>query len=116
MYQMIPVRRLDMFLDRGFPDTIVDLRSPADYRRSHIRGAINRELESLLENPQEIPCDRPVLFYCARGSESLKASIRFSRMGYQVFDVANGLSYYRGHNLVCGGFSQEPFDPGGKVH
>ena len=57
MYQMIPVRRLDMFLDRGFPGTIVDLRSPADYRRSHIRGAINRELESLLENPQEIPCD-----------------------------------------------------------
>lgn len=28
MYQMIPVRRLDQFLDQGFSGTIIDLRSP----------------------------------------------------------------------------------------
>lgn len=111
MYQMIPVRRLDMFLDRGFPGTIVDLRSPGDYRRFHIRGAVNRELQSLLEQPQEIPKQLPVLFYCARGSESLRASVCFSRMGYQVFDVANGMNYYRGHNLVTG---ESPGGDGGE--
>ena len=40
-----------------------------------------------------------MLFYCTRGSESLRAAVCFSRMGYQAFDVANGIQYYRGHNL-----------------
>lgn len=102
MYQMIPVQHLDMFLDRGFPGIIVDLRSQEDYCRFHIRGAVRMDLQSLMEHPQELPREIPVLFYCARGSESLRASVCFSKMGYQVFDVANGLNYYRGHNLVAG--------------
>ena len=99
MYQMIPVRHLDQFLDRGFPGTIIDLRSPEEYGRFHLKGAVNRELEALLNQPEELDRALPVLFYCARGSESLRAAVCFSRMGYCTFDVANGIQYYRGHNL-----------------
>ncbi|MBS6913476.1 MAG: rhodanese-like domain-containing protein [Clostridium sp.] len=99
MYQMIPVRRLDQFLDQGFSGTIVDLRSPEEYRRFHLKGAVNRELEELLNQPEEIDRTLPVLFYCSRGSESLRAAVCFSRLGYLAFDVANGIQYYRGHNM-----------------
>ena len=44
MYQMIPVRRLDQFLDQGFSGTIIDLRSPEEYKCFHLKGAVNREL------------------------------------------------------------------------
>lgn len=104
MYQMIPVQRLDEFLDRGFPGMIIDLRSPEEYSRFHLQGAVNRELEELLKQPEEVDRAFPVLFYCARGSESLRAAVCFSRMGYRAFDVANGIQYYRGHNLEKTGF------------
>ena len=77
MYQMIPVRRLDQFLDQGFSGTIIDLRSPEEYRRFHLKGAVNRELEELLNQPEEIDRTLPVLFYCSRGSESLRAAVCF---------------------------------------
>lgn len=80
MYQMIPVRRLDQFLDQGFSGTIIDLRSPEEYKRFHLKGAVNRELEELLNQPEEIDRTLPVLFYCSRGSESLRAAVCFSRM------------------------------------
>ncbi len=99
MYQMIPVQRLDQFLDQGFSGTIIDLRSREEYGRFHLKGAVNRELEELLNWPGQIDRGFPVLFYCTRGSESLRAAVSFSRMGYQAFDVANGIQYYRGHNL-----------------
>lgn len=99
MYQMIPVQRLDQFLDQGFSGTVIDLRSQEEYSRFHLRGAVNRTLEELLNRPEEIDRAFPVLFYCTRGSESLRAAVCFSRMGYQTFDVANGIQYYRGHNL-----------------
>jgi rhodanese-related sulfurtransferase len=108
MYQMIPVRHLDQFLDRGFPGTIIDLRSPEEYGRFHLKGAVNRELEALLNQPEELDRALPVLFYCARGSESLRAAVCFSRMGYCTFDVANGIQYYRGHNLEKQDF--KPFE------
>ena len=79
MYQMIPVRRLDQFLDQGFSGTIIDLRSPEEYKRFHLKGAVNRELEELLNQPEEIDRTLPVLFYCSRGSESLRAAVCFSR-------------------------------------
>lgn len=98
MYQMIPVRRLDQFLDQGFSGTIIDLRSPGEYRRFHLKGAVNRELEELLSQPEEIDRTIPVLFYCSRGSESLRVAVCFSRMGFRAFDVAGGIQYYCGHN------------------
>lgn len=99
MYQTIPIQYLDYFLDDGFNGRIIDVRSRDEYNKSHIRGAENIELDELLARPELLSEKRPILFYCSRGSESLLASIRFSRMGYQVTNVANGLNLYRGKYL-----------------
>lgn len=99
MYQTIPIQYLDSFLDEGFNGRIIDLRSRDEYNKGHIRGAENISLDQLLSGPGLLSREQPVLFYCSRGSESLLASIRFSRMGCQVINVANGLNLYRGKYL-----------------
>lgn len=100
MYQTIPIQYLDSYLDQGFTGTVVDLRSPDAYCQAHILGSINIPFDELMEQPQLLRKDKPVLFYCSRGSESLLASNQFYRNGYEVVNVANGLNLYRGKYLV----------------
>lgn len=99
MYQTIPVQYLDYFLDNGFDGRIIDLRGRNVFGHAHIKGAENIPLDELLANPSLLSADTPVLFYCSRGSESLLASIRFSRMGFQVVNMAGGLRFYQGKYL-----------------
>lgn len=100
MYDTIPIHHLDDYLEQGFDGLVVDLRDPYSYRNGHIYGAENYPFDDLMSNPSMLPTDYPVLFYCARGSESLLACNRFSQKGYQVINVANGLNLYRGKYLV----------------
>lgn len=102
MYETIPVQYLDHYLEQGFDGRIVDLRDASSYRRAHIDGAENYPFDELMSRPSMISGEQPILFYCARGSESLLACNRFSGMGYQVVNVANGLNLYRGKYLVSG--------------
>ncbi|HEY8477384.1 MAG TPA: rhodanese-like domain-containing protein [Chloroflexota bacterium] len=41
----------------------VDTRRAEAYRRSHIPGALNMSLREVLIRREEIPRDRPVIFY-----------------------------------------------------
>lgn len=102
MYQTIPIQYLDYFLEQGFDGRIVDLRNRSSYLMSHISGAENFPLHELMEQPGMLPSDKTVLFYCSRGSESLLACNYFSRQGYQVINVANGLNLYKGKYLERG--------------
>lgn len=101
-YQTIPIQYLDDYLEQEFDGRIVDLRNPSSFRCAHISGAENYPFDELMCHPCRLPDDKPVLFYCARGSESLLACNYFSKAGYDVTNVANGLSLYRGKYLVRG--------------
>lgn len=102
MYETIPIQYLDFFLESGFNGRIVDLRNESSYRYAHIEGAENYPFQTLMVSPELLPCDKPILFYCSRGSESLLICNLFARKGYQVLNVANGLTLYRGKYLVSG--------------
>ena len=43
-----------------------------------------------------------LVFYCARGGQSMMVCRYLARMGYSVLNVANGIAYYRGKYLVRG--------------
>ena len=100
MYETIPIQHLDAWLERGYDGRIIDLRNESSYCRGHICGAENYPYEELLEQPSLLTGERPLLFYCSRGSESLLACNYYSRRGYRVANVANGLIYYRGKYLT----------------
>lgn len=100
MYETIPIQCLDRWLERGYNGRIIDLRSPSAYLQSHLCGAENYPYDELKEQPELLDGDRPLLFYCSRGSESLLMCNLYYRKGYHVVNVANGLRYYRGKYLT----------------
>lgn len=100
MYETIPVQHLDRWLEQGYEGRIIDLRSPSSYCQSHLCGAENYPFDELMEHPELLDNSQPLLFYCARGSESLLACNLFYRKGYHVVNVANGLRFYRGKYLT----------------
>lgn len=100
MYETIPIQQLDEWLERGYTGRIIDLRDAGAFCCGHIYGAENYPFHELMQNPSVLTAQEPLLFYCTRGSESLLACNYYARQGYQVYNVANGLSYYCGKYLT----------------
>jgi rhodanese-related sulfurtransferase len=62
---------------------LVDLRSPADYRRGHIPAAINLPLQDLVHQLEALPRDRDVVLYCASGYRSALGVMALHLHGYE---------------------------------
>ena len=102
MYETIPVQDLDAWLEQGYRGRIIDLRDRDVYLRSHLYGAEHYPFGELWENPALLEGEDPLLFYCARGSESMRACNLYSRRGRLVFNLGGGYRYYRGRYSVPG--------------
>ena len=100
MYETIPVRCLDTWLERGYTGRIVDLRDRTSYHRSHLCTAENIPYERWREDPfHELPqltWETPILFYCERGSESMLVCNYYDRLGYKVYNLGGGYRFYCG--------------------
>jgi phage shock protein E len=68
--------------------TIVDVRTPAEFKSGHIRGAINLPLQSLSSDLNKINKDKPVITCCASGMRSASAKTLLRNAGFN--DVHNG--------------------------
>ena len=65
--------------------TIVDVRSPQEYREGHIDGAIN--VQNILKDKNEL-----IVLYCSVGERSKMAQIKLQRLGYtNVYTVYGGI-------------------------
>jgi rhodanese-related sulfurtransferase len=47
----------------GSAPTVVDVRSPDEYRAGHLPGALNIPADQLQDRLGDIPADRPVVTY-----------------------------------------------------
>lgn len=97
--QAVSVRQLDQILESGFRGLVVDVRSPADYGRGHIRGAVNIPCESFEDGNGGLPMDRVIIFYCAHGGQSMRICARLARQGYRTVNLVGGIDQYRGKYL-----------------
>ncbi len=61
--------------------TIVDVRVPEELALGMIDGAINIPLQSIRQQINEIPKDRPVLLYCQTGQRSYFAARILNQLG-----------------------------------
>ena len=77
---------------------IIDLRTPEEYRKSHIRTAVNIPYEKL-NACRQFSRKKQLILYCERGSSSLFAARELTKMGYQVKSVVGGIRCYQGSNL-----------------
>ena len=74
--------------------TIVDVRSPQEYREGHIDGAINLPEYNIRRNLQNILPDKKqlIILYCSVGERSKMAQNKLKRLGYtNVYTVYEGI-------------------------
>ena len=80
-----------VFVERSGPgDPVLDVRSPGEFARGHLKGALNvdihaRDFEQRIEQLAArgtLAPDRPVYLYCRSGSRSGRAARLMRSMGY----------------------------------
>jgi phage shock protein E len=68
--------------------TIVDVRSPSEFKGGHVAGAINVPVERVVGQPSAVGAqDKPVIVYCQSGMRSGQAAGALRAAGYEVIDL-----------------------------
>ena len=83
---LISPRKLDQYVERYPGIWIVDVRSGEEYRRSHIRHAVNIPYEP--GQIWKLPRGKEIVVYCERGATSMAAAREMIRQGYRAVSVA----------------------------
>ncbi|MDO4564307.1 MAG: FAD-dependent oxidoreductase [Clostridia bacterium] len=85
---------------------ILDVREPGEYRRGHIKNAVNIPLSQLKERMDEIPKERPVYLHCRTSQRSYYAICELQGRGYRnVWNISGsflGLSLFEYFNDIDG--------------
>lgn len=68
--------------------TVLDVRTPEEFRTGAYPGAINIPLQQLQGRLSELSKDKPVVVYCAAGGRSAAAASAMVQAGFT--DVVNG--------------------------
>ena len=72
--------------------TVVDVRTPDEFRGGAYPGALNIPLSDLARRCGEIPRGRPVILYCASGFRSATAQRVLRQAGFADVVNAGGLA------------------------
>lgn len=83
---------IDSYIKEGA--TIIDVRSPQEYREGHVDGAISipdyqikKEIEKHIPNKDEL-----IVVYCSTGHRSQKAQQILEELGYtNVYNIYEGI-------------------------
>jgi rhodanese-related sulfurtransferase len=87
-------------LSGGTAPLLIDVRSPAEWERERIDGALNLPLSQLTARLGEVPLDQPLLTYCASGYRSAIAASVLKRAGFaEVSDLVGGTAAWQARSL-----------------
>lgn len=81
---------------------ILDIRSPADFKKAHIMGAVNAPVAKLKERDNQFSKDleRPIIVYCNLGTTSLEAAKTLRALGHkEVHPLRGGINGWENSNL-----------------
>lgn len=77
--------------------TLLDVRQPWEYEKTHIPGALLIPLAELDERREELDTGKPVLAYCHSGGRSSAAATMLSGQGFPlVVNVNGGITAWNG--------------------
>jgi len=77
--------------------TVIDVRTPDEYRAGHIPGSRNIPLNRIDEIEEVVPDHDAKLFvYCLSGARSASACAVLARMGYTNVVNIGGIANWRG--------------------
>ena len=99
-HKLTPLDAVRLINDRD--PIIVDVRSAGDFKKSHLKRAVNLPISRLSEAESIIGNDksRPLLLYCALGTAANSARDKLLQQGWtEVFPMRGGLNAWQGANL-----------------
>lgn len=68
--------------------TLIDVRTPEEFRTGRIPGAINIDVQALPARLKDVPPGKPVVVYCRSGNRSATATGILQRAGYtEIYDL-----------------------------
>ena len=88
-------RKAEELIDEGA--LLIDVRSITEYNQGHIEGAINIDVQeilnvtdSLIYNNASISKNKKIIVYCRSGSRSNSAATKLVELGYtNVYDLGS---------------------------
>ena len=89
-------------LDSGEALTIVDVRTPAEFREGHIAGAVNMDFFGASFDSQilTLPKDKPILLYCRTGNRSAGAYDTMTKEGLtNILHMNQGITAWQQSGL-----------------
>lgn len=103
-----PAESLDYHKARSYIDshpgeeiTILDVRQPSEYNKSHIPGAVLIPLPQLGDRLDELDPENPTLVYCAVGGRSRVAAQMLSGKGFStVYNMSGGIKAWQSKTAV----------------
>lgn len=81
---------------------LVDVRTPEEYKESHLKGAQNICVTSddFREKVKTLDKNKPVYVYCKRGGRSADAAKQLKEMGFtKIYDMDGGILLWEEKNL-----------------
>ena len=81
---------------------LIDVRTPEEYRESHIGNSQNFDYESptFVDDILVLDKTKPVYLYCKSGNRSGKSSIIFLNAGFEkVYDLEGGITEWKEKGL-----------------
>lgn len=73
---------------------ILDVREPSEFKRGHVKNAVNIHLGGLRERMSELPRDREIWAYCYEGKRSYVAARILVQHGFKVQNISGGYLTY----------------------
>lgn len=88
-------------LERELEPQIVDVRTPAEFARGHVRGALNVPVTALPSRLDSLSLerDRPVVAICLTAHRSVPAVRLLRERGFDAVQLAGGMMAWRAEKL-----------------
>ncbi len=98
--EAISAKELERYAREG-KYLIIDLRSQDEFRRDHVRGAVNVP-QGKFHAELAGRCGETVILYCDRGALSMAVARELERHGYHAKSVVGGYRAYKDIDKSCG--------------
>ncbi|RIK87667.1 MAG: CoA-disulfide reductase [Planctomycetota bacterium] len=76
---------------------ILDVRTPEEFSRGAIAGAVNIPVDELRQRLADLPTDRRIVAYCQVGQRGYLATRLLRQRGFDAANLAGGYTTYRLH-------------------
>ncbi len=84
----------------GVQSLVIDVRTPAEFQAGHIRGAVNRPLDTLRGGLDDLPRDRSIITYCEVGQRGYLATRVLLQHGFNATNLAGGFRTYEAYQTT----------------